>query len=355
MSKVAKRQPQSAIVKSRSIKSWLKKEYLSTENENSAADAPAEKTESDYIKAKVLDRSLTVVLEPLSEKVANIAIADEENKKVKTQPVEADKKKTSKQEENTNSVQGLRRSARNLPADEKQEKVKRPKKTYIEEFPPILFQGSIKYTNDFYDCAKICDDLLAEVEKSSDLCIPIGFDLEWPFNFQTGSGKTALAQICLSEKECYLLHIYNLKKLPASFVLLLSHPKVKIVGVNIKNDVRKLTRDFKEFPGQKVVDDNCLDCGPYANRILDRSGRWSLKRLTEFLLEKSISKDPRVRNSKWHIHPLSEVQKIYAATDAYVSLLLYQTIKKEELLLEEAAAKEAAEIERAAIEESEKE
>lgn len=72
------------------------------------------------------------------------------------------------------------------------------------------------------------------VEKSTNQIIPIGFDLEWPFSFQTGSGKTALAQICMEYKNCYLLHLYELKTLPAAFVELLAHPKVRIVGVNIK-------------------------------------------------------------------------------------------------------------------------
>lgn len=46
------------------------------------------------------------------------------------------------------------------------------------------------------------------------------------------------------------------------------------------SDVRKLERDFKEFPGQKVVENNCLDCGTFANHRLMRSGRWSLEKLT---------------------------------------------------------------------------
>lgn len=73
-----------------------------------------------------------------------------------------------------------------------------------------------------------------EVRASEKEIVPIGFDLEWPFSFQTGSGKTALAQICLANDVCYLLHIYSLKKLPASFTEFLCHPKVKLVGVNIK-------------------------------------------------------------------------------------------------------------------------
>lgn len=72
-----------------------------------------------------------------------------------------------------------------------------------------------------------------EVEKCS-VEIPLGFDLEWPFSFQTGSGKTALAQICFNENICYLIHIYSFTKLPAAFVILLSHPRVRLVGANIK-------------------------------------------------------------------------------------------------------------------------
>lgn len=64
--------------------------------------------------------------------------------------------------------------------------------------------------------------------------VPVGFDLEWPFSFQTGSGKTALIQICLNNNICHLLHVYSLQKLPAALVILLSHPKVKLVGVNVK-------------------------------------------------------------------------------------------------------------------------
>ena len=53
-----------------------------------------------------------------------------------------------------------------------------------------------------------------------------------------------------------------------------------------------------------------------------------------------------MRNSKWHLHPLNDAQKLYAATDAYVSLLLHQTIEKKKAILEEleqAKAKEQSE------------
>ncbi|XP_011687345.1 PREDICTED: Werner Syndrome-like exonuclease isoform X2 [Wasmannia auropunctata] len=194
---------------------------------------------------------------------------------------------------------GLRRSPRNLPQHlkEKLEQPKSEREPDIKTLPPIVFKGRIQYADDFFNCAQICDNLLQEVTRNEKEIVPIGFDLEWPFSFQTGSGKTALVQICLEDSVCYLF------------------------------DVWKLGRDFKEFPAQKVVENNCLDCGTYANRVLNRSCRWSLERLTAYLLKKKINKDPEVRMSKWHVQPLSNAQKNYAATDAYVSLLLYTTLE----------------------------
>ena len=224
-----------------------------------------------------------------------------------------------------------RRSPRNLsvPLEEKCKKEStREKDVDISLLPPITFKGRINYVTEFNDCAMICDDIIREVENVQSNVVPIGFDLEWPFNFQTGSGKTALAQICLNNSVCHLLHIYTLKKLPAAFVILLSHPKVKLVGVNIKNDIWKLGRDFKEFPAQKVVENNCADSGTFANQVLNRSCRWSLEKLTAYLLKKRINKNSQVRRSKWQIYPLSKEQKMYAATDAYVSWLLHSIIQE---------------------------
>ncbi|KAF7993174.1 hypothetical protein HCN44_006234 [Aphidius gifuensis] len=232
----------------------------------------------------------------------------------------------------------IRRSSRLLP-DHLKEKLKEEK--IIEKDPDIsqlneiIFDGKIYYTTDFEGCASLCDQIISRINKHPDSIVPIGFDLEWPFSFQTGSGKTALAQVCVSKNTCHLFHIYKFEKLPLAFILLLSHPKVKLVGINIKNDVWKLSRDFKEFPGQKVVDNNCIDCGPFANQVYKRSCRWSLANLTAYILKKRISKDDKVRKSKWHILPLSEEQKTYAATDAYVSLILYLTIQQKQKEIEE--------------------
>ncbi|XP_058795255.1 3'-5' exonuclease [Phymastichus coffea] len=309
---------ETATKRLRPITAWLKKENVQTVE-----------IDKNEIKAKILKqttKSIRVCLTPLDKNIIDQLNSNKQSN------FTSEKNRESRKKSPVEQSQGNRRSARNFQTNEKSEKEISKKEPEIDDLPPIVFQGQINYVHNFYDCARICDVLLTEVESNNDSIVPVGFDLEWPFSFQTGSGKTALAQICLSEKICHLLYLYKIKKLPASFIALLSHPKVKLVGVNIKNDVWKLSRDFNEFPGQKVVDNNCLDCGPYANKVLNRSVRWSLERLTAYLLKRRINKDPSVRRSKWHIHPLTDAQKLYAATDAYVSFLLHLTIEQQEAL-----------------------
>lgn len=84
--------------------------------------------------------------------------------------------------------------------------------------------------------------------------VPIAFDMEWPFSFQNGPGKSAVnfigscsvyqlillitftqvIQLCADINVCFVFHISQLTKLPAALVQLLEHPKVRLHGVNIK-------------------------------------------------------------------------------------------------------------------------
>lgn len=58
--------------------------------------------------------------------------------------------------------------------------------------------------------------------------------MEWPFSFQTGAGKTALIQISPNLDITYLLHVSELKNLPAGLCEFLAHPNVRLTGNNIK-------------------------------------------------------------------------------------------------------------------------
>ncbi|CAG9813281.1 unnamed protein product [Phaedon cochleariae] len=194
--------------------------------------------------------------------------------------------------------------------------------------PFIKYNGKVNYYTEMIDIAMISDELLKKAESSTDLLI-VGFDLEWPFSFVTGTERTAVAQISIDLKNCYILHVSKFKNLPKGLSEFLIHPNVRITGNNIKNDVRKLARDFPGFDGDKMVE-NCIDLGVLANSILPTKQRWSLEKLVNHLLNLRISKDKKIRNSSWNKIPLSTAQQKYAALDAYASLLLYHTLKDKE-------------------------
>ncbi|KAH8288542.1 hypothetical protein KR054_004809 [Drosophila jambulina] len=226
-----------------------------------------------------------------------------------------------KEEKNTaeNENPPKRRSARTTrstrsmaedgpPSPEKEEPVK---------LPFIKYKGAIKYYTENQDIAASADDVMQWVEKQKEDVVPMAFDMEWPFSFQTGPGKSSVIQICVDEKCCYVYQLSNLKKLPAALVALINHPKVRLHGVNIKADFRKLARDFPEVSAEPLIE-KCVDLGVWCNEICETGGRWSLERLANFIAKKAMDKSKKVRMSKWHVIPLDENQLMYAAIDVYV-------------------------------------
>ncbi|XP_065083328.1 3'-5' exonuclease [Ochlerotatus camptorhynchus] len=204
----------------------------------------------------------------------------------------------------------------------------------IEDVPFIDYKGEIQYYTDMRDMAFACDQLVQWVERQPDeqTQVPIAFDLEWPFNFQTGPGRTALMQLCAETNVCYLFQMSCLKKLPAAVLQLLTHPRVQLHGVNVKNDFRKLARDFPEANAELMIE-RCVDLGGWYNRIHGSSGVWSMERLVLQVCRLRVDKNKKVRMSKWHVLPLSEDQKMYAAVDAYIGQEIYLKLKEKELKL----------------------
>ncbi|KAF6206725.1 hypothetical protein GE061_017961 [Apolygus lucorum] len=182
------------------------------------------------------------------------------------------------------------------------------------------FLGRIKYSTSFEDCAAFSEEILIQADNYNEL--PLGFDLEWPFRYGRGSGKVALIQICPDKSICYIFHVFYLKTLPKALILLLRHPKVRLTGLNIANDIRKLGRDFK-VDLSDVLKNNLVELCSLANEKLNCSHRWSLAGLAANQLKIILDKGP-VRVSNWANANLTKQQITYAATDAYVSLLWYE-------------------------------
>lgn len=191
----------------------------------------------------------------------------------------------------------------------------------VDDLPMVTYDGRIHYLADFYEIAEAFENLIKKVEAhpgDEGEMVGVAFDMEWTFSFQTGPEKTSLIQVCIDIHDCYLFHLPNLKKLPASLGVFLSHPRVRLHGVNIKNDLRKLERDFPTVKADPIID-NCVDLGVWYNEVFNSSGRWSMERLVLQTLRMRIDKNRQTRMSKWH-EALNAKQKLYAAIDVFVSM-----------------------------------
>ena len=250
------------------------------------------------------------------------AVGDAINNIVSTKSVESMEENKAKNRifEDSDEPANKRRLRSNFKHSKTEDELRALEPKYnIEDLPMVTYDGKIHYFSDFYDIAESFESLIKKVEaREGEEKVGVAFDMEWTFSFQTGPERTALIQVCIDLNECFLFHLPLLKKLPASLALFLNHPRVILHGVNIKNDLRKLERDFPIIKADTMIE-NCIDLGVWHNEVLNSSGRWSLERLTLQTLKMRVDKSRHIRQSKWHILPLNENQRKYAAIDVFVS------------------------------------
>ncbi|XP_037046498.1 Werner Syndrome-like exonuclease isoform X2 [Bradysia coprophila] len=247
--------------------------------------------------------------------------------------------------ENDNPRTGYRLRSSGIKSESPKDNYKDEDEEFLsstQHLPFVEYTGRVEYYTDFHDIAIASDELMKWVDAQDKDIVPIAFDMEWPFSFQTGPGKSAVIQLCAEVNVCYVFHISQLKKLPAALVHFLQHSKVRLHGVNIKNDCRKLGRDFEEVDSQLMID-HCVDLGVWCNKVINSSGRWSMARLVCHICKLQINKDPKVRMSKWHIQPLTKEQQIYAAIDVYIAQVIYYDLEQRQ---QEKIEKEKAFVEK---------
>ncbi|KAG8454393.1 hypothetical protein GDO86_000858 [Hymenochirus boettgeri] len=193
------------------------------------------------------------------------------------------------------------------------------KKNILEDDLPCMeFSGSIVYSCEANDCSLLAEDIrISHLENSV-----LGFDIEWPPGYTKGkTGKVALVQVCVSEEKCYLFHVSSMVGFPKGLKRLLEDESVKKVGVGIEGDQWKLMSDYdlklKGF----------IELSEVANEKLKCKEKWSLNGLVKHLFQKQLLKDHSIRCSRWDVFPLSEDQKLYAASDAYAGFMIFKKLK----------------------------
>ncbi|MFV0546237.1 MAG: 3'-5' exonuclease [Bacteroides sp.] len=182
-------------------------------------------------------------------------------------------------------------------------------KEEIKELPKALFPGRIYVIQTENEANKAVDYL-----KSQKI---VGIDSETRPSFTKGqSHKVALLQI--SSDECCFLFRINMFGLAPSLIELMEDSSVTKIGLSLKDDFMMLRKrgSFNQT--------GCVELQEYVKQfgIQDKS----LQKIYAILFKEKISKSQRLSN--WEADVLSDGQKLYAATDAWACLRIYQLLEE---------------------------
>jgi ribonuclease D len=183
-------------------------------------------------------------------------------------------------------------------------------KEELAELPLIQFEGKISLV-------ETKEEYLDSIEYLSKQSM-LGFDTETKPAFKKGVfNETALLQLATAER-AFLFRL-NKMGLPNGLKNILENPDILKVGVAIRDDIKGLQKLNNFKPGGFVeLQEHVKDYG-----IQD----FSLKKLSAIVLGYRISKAQRVTN--WEAPDLTEAQQIYAATDAWISHRIFESLNQQ--------------------------
>lgn len=182
-------------------------------------------------------------------------------------------------------------------------------KSEINNLPRILFEGPIHVIISEREAAAAVNYLMQ--------FDTLGIDTETRPIFTKGKmRKVALLQVSTYDT-CFLFRL-NRTDITDPIVHLLESPKIKKVGLSVHDDVMALNRR-RRVSGVNFVD---LQNEVKALGIQDMS----LQKLCANLFGKKVAKNQQLSN--WEADSLSESQQRYAATDAWICLLLLDEVNR---------------------------
>jgi len=183
-------------------------------------------------------------------------------------------------------------------------------KEELAELPLIQFDGKISLV-------ETKEEYLASLEYLSKQSV-LGFDTETKPAFKKGVvNEVALLQLA-TEERAFLFRL-NKMGLPNGLKGILENPEILKIGVAIRDDIKGLQKlnNFKP-DGFIELQEHVKEFG-----IQD----FSLKKLSAIVLGYRISKAQRVTN--WEAPDLTEAQLIYAATDAWISHRIFESLNQQ--------------------------
>ncbi len=176
------------------------------------------------------------------------------------------------------------------------------------KLPAIEFQGEIC----IIDREEQIDEAIRDLASHP----LIGFDTETRPSFKAGvSYQVSLLQLS-TEERCYLFRL-NRIPLSKSILQLLENEQIKKVGADVAGDMRSL-RKLRHFRDRGFIDLQAI------------VGQWgieerSLRKMSAIVLGKRVSKAQRLSN--WESSTLTDKQQLYAATDAWVCIRIFEQLQ----------------------------
>ena len=184
-------------------------------------------------------------------------------------------------------------------------------KEEINALEVIGFNGTIHLIDNDSQVEKAVECLLAQRH--------IGIDTETRPSFTKGVHyPVALLQVA-TITDCYLFRLNMLTK-HREIMSIFTDRKLLKIGLSLHDDLRAIARINKSKP-QSCVDIQKM-VGDYG--ILELG----LQKIFAIVFDKKISKAQQLTN--WENPELTPQQQIYAATDAWATLLIYEELIRQE-------------------------
>ena len=175
------------------------------------------------------------------------------------------------------------------------------------KLPAVLFDGPIVIVDDEKQVEAACRDLASSPV--------LGFDTETRPSFKAGvTYRVALLQLS-TPRRCYLFRL-NRMRFEKQLVKLLENKAILKIGADVAGDLRSL-RQIRHFRDGGFVDLQAL--APQWG-----IGEKSLRKLSAIVLGQRVSKAQRLSN--WEAATLTDKQQLYAATDAWVCIRIYEQL-----------------------------
>ena len=222
---------------------------------------------------------------------------------------------------------------------------------------PEAWQPSVVCTRDQAFAGAVCARWHARIDAEPDArdstpsLLLLGFDVEWRPNYVKGAvpNKVALVQLAEPGGEVVLTRLARAKTLHPAIVDLLTHARVVLVGVGVKEDVKKLTRDFAgcfaaararraaRFASPPAL--RFADLGDVARaaarRLPDRESPgpegFGLKKLAAFYGVPMSHKTKALTMTNWEKPVLFPAEIAYAARDAESGLTIARAMRESEI------------------------